>query len=325
MITKAFACYNLDENERKNSSSGGIYPLIAREVLRNGGVLYAACYNDNLDVVHKAIEAEDYIFDSQGSKYVQSSLSRTFHEIIKRLKNGEKILFIGTPCQCEGLVSLINTTRTPRQNLYVIDFVCHGVPGRVAWNAYKESMEKSGKSLVSVNMRDKSTGWTNGNYAWKETTASEETIITPRRQHAYMRGMLANLYIRPSCFTCEFKGVDRCTDITLGDYWGIWNHLPEMDDDKGTSLVLVHSEQGEMLLNSIKACIKIADADIEKAVRGNSCIVEPTKYNRKREEFFVRIGKGEDFKKVVDDLTKMSMLSKVKNKVKKLSKSLGGV
>lgn len=322
MKTVAFACYNLCEEERTISSSGGIYPLLARSVLKNAGVVYAACYDDNLNVVHKLIEGEDGIRESQGSKYVQSSLSGTFRNIISQMKVGRKVLFVGTPCQCAGLVSLVNEIKAPRSNLYVVDFVCHGVPGGVVWNAYKGSLLRRGHKLVSVNMRDKSTGWTNGNYAWKETVDNGETIVTPRRQNLFMKGMLANLYLRPSCFSCAFKGIDRCTDITLGDYWGIWDHLPEMDDNRGTSLVFVHTDQGMRLFNGIKESIKVADANIEKAIKGNSCIVEATKYNKKREEFFERINNGEDFLKIVDDLTKTSILSKTKHMLMRIAQAL---
>ncbi len=98
MITKPFACYSFNEEEKSNSSSGGIYPLIAGEVLSDGGVIYAACYDDNLNVFHKLIDSKDGIHNSQGSKYVQSSLSTTFRSIISRLRDGEEVLFVGTPC-----------------------------------------------------------------------------------------------------------------------------------------------------------------------------------------------------------------------------------
>ncbi|SFG64960.1 Coenzyme F420 hydrogenase/dehydrogenase, beta subunit C-terminal domain [Oribacterium sp. WCC10] len=325
MITKAFACYSLNDEERSHSSSGGIYPLIAREVIHNGGVVYAACYDDNLDVCHRTIENEHEIVDSQGSKYVQSSLSTTFRSIISRLRNYESVLFVGTPCQCAGLVSLVNETKTPRTHLYVIDFVCHGVPGRVAWNGYKKSKSLEGNNIASINMRDKSTGWTYGNYAWKEIMDNGSTTVTPRRQNPYMKGMLANLYLRPSCYSCSFKGVNRCTDITLGDYWGVWDHLPEMDDNKGTSLVLVHTEQGMRLFEGITDSIKIADANIERAIKGNSCIAESTKYNEKREEFFERLNKGENFITIVDGLTKTSLISKVKKMMINSLNTRGGI
>lgn len=324
MITKAFACYNLIEEERSRSSSGGIYPLIAREMLCDGGVIFAACYDDNLDVVHRLIESEDGIHDSQGSKYVQSSLSKTFRSIISRLNDGGKVLFVGTPCQCAGLISLVNVTKTPRSGLYVMDFVCHGVPGRAAWNGYKKSRSLGGNNITSINMRDKSTGWTNGDYAWKETMSNGEDVVTPRRKNPFMNGMLANLYLRPSCFDCGFKGIDRYTDITLGDYWGVWDHLPEMDDNKGTSIVLVHTEQGMQLFDRIKDSIKIADADIKRAVERNSCIVEATKYSKKREVFFERLNKGEDFITIVNDLTRTSLIGKVKNKMIKIVRNSWG-
>lgn len=316
MTTRTFACYSLNEAERSNSSSGGIYPLLAKEVIQSGGIVYAACFNEKLEVIHKPIEREKDITYSQGSKYVQSSLSFTFQNIISELRKGRKVLFVGTPCQCAGLNSLILFSKVDRSNLVLVDFVCHGVPGRKAWNAYKESYKKMGNELASVNMRDKSSGWTNGNYSWKETTTDGKTIITPRRKNAFMRGMLANLYLRPSCFECRFKGLDRCTDITLGDYWGVWKYMPEMDDNKGTSLVIVHTDQGLHLFYKVRESLKVAEADIEKATIKNSCIVESTKYNRKREEFFCRLSKGDDFISIVDILTKVSLINKLKSKVK---------
>lgn len=314
MITKAYACYNNDETIRVNSSSGGIYPLLAARVISEGGVVFAACYDNELNVKHQKLIKQEEIFFSQGSKYVCSTLGDTFLQIIEIIKQEKKVLFVGTPCQCAGLISFFDLNNLGRKNIILVDCVCHGVPGKVSWNAYKKSLEKKNFILRSVNMRDKCTGWTKGNYSWSLADEKGHVVVMPKSKNPFMKGMLSNLTIRPSCFDCKFKGINRITDITLGDYWGIWNHLPEMDDNKGTSLVLIHSEQGMNLFNNIKDKITWADAVIDKAVNGNRCIVDSTKYNPKREAFFARLHRGEDFVSIVEDLTKVNTIERIKAK-----------
>ncbi len=324
MITRAFACYGLDEKERNFSSSGGIYPLIAKEILGHNGIVYSACYDDNLDVIHKRIKTVDGLCASQGSKYVQSRIGDTFLSVAQDMRNGKNVLFVGTPCQCAGLDSYVNGLKLNRTGLVLMDFVCHGVPSNAAWKAYKNKYAKNNDRLIFINMRDKSTGWRTGNYAWREVTESGKVNITPRRQVSYMKGMLANLYLRPSCFECHFKGIDRVTDFTLGDFWGVEKYLPELDDGKGTSLVLVHTEKGLSLFESIQHKIAFAAADISKAVEGNACLEESTKYNPKREEFFCRLNNGEEFVSIVEDLTRVSIGTKVMNKMKNIIRKASG-
>ena len=316
MITKAYACINLNDEQRALSSSGGIYPILAGEILKRGGVVFAACYEDNLDVVHKAITNEAELAVSQGSKYVCSNLGNTFNTLLNTVASEKPVMFVGTPCQCSGLVSFLKGKNVDRDKVLIVDFVCHGVPGKKAWNGYKESLMRSGKELVSINMRDKTSGWSHGNYSWKETIADGEERITPRREVAYMKGMLSNLYLRPSCYTCVFKGVERKTDFTMGDYWGIWNHNPDLDDNKGTSLLLIHSEIGLHIFESIKPLVRFAEANIEKAIEENLCIVKSPSCNKKRNVFFDRLNQEEDFVELVKELTKPTLLRRTKHILK---------
>jgi len=328
MVTKVYACINQNSSQRLLSSSGGVYPLIAEKILKQNGIVFAACYNEKLEVVHKAIIDEVDLSESQGSKYVCSKLGNIFKAIIDAVNFGRQVLFVGTPCQCAGLISFLAVNHIDREKVLVIDFVCHGVPGRRVWEGYKESLKKAGKKLATVNMRDKSSGWSQGNYSWKETTVDGRDIVTPRREVAYMKGMLSNLYLRPSCYECFFKGIDRETDFTLGDCWGIWNYNPEMDDNKGTSLLLIHTKKGNELFDSIRTSIKFVDVDIERIVLDNACIVRSTSQNEKRREFFTRLNQGEDFIKLVNDLTRLSLLGRtkqmLKSRIKKVSNKFGG-
>lgn len=128
--------------------------------------------------------------------------------------------------------------------------------------------------------------------------------------------MLANLYIRPSCFECRFKGVERNTDFTLGDYWGVWTHLSYMDDDKGTSLVFIHTPEAYAIFESLKMSIKWAEADLKKAIEANACIITSTIPSVKREEYVEKMNKGEDFISAVNSITKVHLYEKIKNKIK---------
>lgn len=322
MITKAYACYNNNAIVRANSSSGGIYPLLAISIIQEGGIVFAACYDDKLNVFHKKIDKIEDICLSQGSKYVASDLGETFKWIKETSKAGKRVLFMGTPCQCAGLLSFIEAEKLNKEMIVVVDCVCHGVPGKVPWNAYKKSLEKKNFILRSVNMRDKCTGWTKGNYSWSLTDEKGNIAVMPKSKNPFMKGMLSNLTIRPSCFDCKFKGINRMTDITLGDYWGIWNHLPEMDDNKGTSLVLIHTITGMEIFNKIKGNITMADAVVEKAIKGNSCIVKSTIFNPKRKEFFSRLHNGEDFVLLIEELTSKSIQEKIKMKITSVEKVL---
>ncbi|MDE6501596.1 MAG: Coenzyme F420 hydrogenase/dehydrogenase, beta subunit C-terminal domain [Ruminococcus sp.] len=320
MGTVAYACYSKDKNERKLSSSGGIYPLIARYILKQNGIVYSACYDTNLDVRHYAVSNEQELRDSQGSKYVESTLGDTFRQIADTLKHQRKTLFVGTPCQCAGLIQYLTLVSCPMDNLIVMDFVCHGIPSRKAWHSYLDSRKRNGKPVVKVNMRHKISGWSHGNYSWEFEDSLGNRTYTYQRKVSYMKGMIANLYLRPSCYECRFKGTERQTDLTVGDYWGVWNLQPEMDDNKGTSLILLHTEKGKSLFNEIASSLTYKEAELEGAVKANPCIAVSVKRPQKRDSFFEQLEDGKDFEKIVHHLTKVNIFRRVYRKFKKLVK-----
>ncbi|MDE5834662.1 MAG: Coenzyme F420 hydrogenase/dehydrogenase, beta subunit C-terminal domain, partial [Ruminococcus sp.] len=143
---------------------------------------------------------------------------------------------------------------------------------------------------------------------------------TYQRKVSYMKGMIANLYLRPSCYECRFKGTERQTDLTVGDYWGVWNLQPEMDDNKGTSLILLHTEKGKSLFNEIASSLTYKEAELEEAVKANPCIAVSVKRPKKRDSFFEQLEDGKDFEKIVHHLTKVNIFRRVYRKFKKLVK-----
>ncbi len=312
MNTEAYACFSKHTDSRNQSSSGGIYALLAEKVIKDNGIVFAVCYDEKFETIHKEISTLKEVVLSLGSKYTPSRLNDTFRRVKECIKEGHKVLFVGTPCQCEGLRSYINKEY---ENLICVDFVCHGVPSRNVWRRYLESINSDG-NLTSLNMRDKSSGWSKFQYSWRFQYGENNAITIPQSQISYMRGFISDYYLRPSCYECRFKGVERNTDITLGDYWGVWDIQPEMDDNKGTSLVLIHSEKGKKLFNSVLPEAVSQRAILERAIQCNPSIVSSAEKSEKRKEFFEKLQSGEDFEKIMDTMTRVSIGGKVKAKWK---------
>jgi len=281
----AYAVINKEELIRKNSSSGGVFNLIARQILSTGGVVYGAGFNENFDVQHKRIECIDQINELMGSKYVQSELGESYKLVEKDLKDGKKVLFTGTPCQIGGLKAYLGKEY---ENLLTQDLICHGVPSPKVWGNYKKYIS-NGKALSKVSFRNKSTGWKA--YSTKYEFDDGTNDICPASQDAYMRAFLTGLSVRPSCFSCTYRNLHRQSDITLADFWGVEKICPKMDDDKGTSLVLIHSEKGQRLFDLIKSDVDTCQVEMVDAVKYNHSYLHQAKPSPFRQKFFKSLEK----------------------------------
>lgn len=289
------AAKNNNETERLSSSSGGVFILVAKEILKKGGVVFGAKFDDDFNVVHDYCETEEELCKFQGSKYVQSRIGNAYTQVKKFLTEGRKVLFSGTSCQIAGLKHFL---RKEYDNLFTIDVVCHGVPSPLVWKNYlneiKCAKRKIGKNtvpfslnetsvkLTDVSFRDKSNGWKKFGFkityvASKATENSvskspinKHTLIEPFYDNIFMKGFLQNLYLRPSCHYCSAKAGKSHSDITIADYWGIQNYHPQFDDDKGAGLVLVNSTKGEQLYSSLN--LNSINTAYENGLRHNPCI-----------------------------------------------------
>ena len=311
-LMEVYACYNKNIEIRELSSSGGIFALIAQLVIDDGGVVFAVCYDENFETEHRKITSMEMLLPSLGSKYVPSRLSDTFESVRKHLMANQRVLFVGTPCQCAGLKQFLGQEY---EKLWLIDLICHGVPSKVAWRKYLEGV--SGTQLEAINMRDKSLGWSDWKYDWILQYRDGNKKIIPQNQISFMQGFVKDFYLRPSCYECHFKGMDRITDITIGDYWGVWKEQPEMDDNKGTSIVMIHSEKGKMMLEYIKKYIRVSKTEIEKVLRYNPSIIESAKITDKRKLFFEKMKTEETFENIMQELTnhgkRRNVIMKIKN------------
>ena len=294
----AYAAYSLDEPVRMRSSSGGVFTELAKTVFAKGGVVYGAAYDENFRVVHRAAGNLAELDALRGAKYAQSRLGECFSEIKTRLDRGQAVLFSGTPCQVGGLKAFL---KPDDENLLCVDFVCHGVPSPMAWERYVEyraKADRSGELPVEINLRDKSSGWSRYRYSNAFRYADGSEHLERSTQSAYMKLFTGDYLSRSSCENCCFKGYSRQSDITLGDFWGIWDVAPEMDDDRGTSVILLQSEKGRQAWDQIKDKLRIKEVRLEQASQSNPSMISTSKAKESREKALEAI-REEGFEKAI--------------------------
>lgn len=288
-----YAALSKNESVRMESSSGGVFTELAKRIISQNGIVYGAAYDEQFVVHHYSVDNVNALQKLRGAKYSESNLGSTFQEILKRLQQGQFVLFTGTPCQVAGLKSFV---RKDFGNLFCIDFVCHGVPSPVAWQSYIEYRAKedcNGELPCNINLRSKNTGWSNYQYSnvFEYENGKQHTALSS--QSLFMKLFVNDYISRPSCENCKFKGYSRVSDITLGDFWGIWDIDPEMDDNKGTSVVLLQSEKGKRLWEEIKNKIKYKQVTLEQASQYNPSMLLASKAKQNREEVLERIRIGQ--------------------------------
>lgn len=281
----AYAAYNKDLKVRMSSSSGGIFTLLAENVLNQDGAVFGACFDDKFQVVHRYAEEKEKLSQFRGSKYVQSKIGDTYKKAKDFLDIGRLVYFSGTPCQIAGLKSYL---KKEYENLICQDVICHGVPSPKVWKKYIDFREEiAGASAHRITFRRKDHSWERYSMSFQFCNGVE--YEQPLDKDRMMQIFLRNVCLRPSCYHCKFKIPHVQSDITLADYWGIKHIHPEMFDDKGTSLVLIHSTRGQNLFTDIKEKIIYKETNIEYALRRNFSAICPVDENPKRNAFFAEL------------------------------------
>lgn len=216
--TEACAVYSKDVSVREASSSGGVFSELAFEIFKIGGSVYGASYDNHFYIRHICAEKVEDLNLLRGAKYAQSDLGYSFREIKKKLEMGQPILFAGTPCQVAGLKSFL---QKDFEGLFTADFVCHGVPSPVVWKNYVEyraRTDNAGQLPERINLRSKHTGWSHYQYSNVYRYGNGATYSVKSGADLYMRLFVRNYINRNCCAECSFKGYDRGSDITLGDF-----------------------------------------------------------------------------------------------------------
>lgn len=303
------AAKNMEDDIRKQSSSGGVFTALAEKVIREGGVVFGVCFDEYWQVIHSYTETSDGLTAFRGSKYVQSNMGNCYRYAEQFLKDGRTVLFSGTPCQIAGLKSFL---RKEYENLLTVDIICHGVPSPLVWSRYVETLrpkDEAGENSVSslknksvitdLFFRDKRAGWRKyGFSAWCGATGgSDENTVFPSehkkrikyeilQQNVFMRGFLQHLYLRPSCHSCKFRNFKSKSDLTLGDFWGVKNVCPEFDDDMGVSIVIEKNNRMTSYLENNIISITIPENSYGKAFKGNTPLFRDSEPNDKRNIFW---------------------------------------
>ena len=254
------------------SSSGGLFTELANSVLSSGGVVYGCVLDSGLRAVHVRAVAQEDLEPMRGSKYVQSDLKRTFSDALADLDAGRHVLFVGTPCQIQGLTALI---RGQDDNLITVALICHGAPTPAMFEHYKKSEELSaGDKLINFGFRNKSISWREFAISLGFENPAKNKIIS-QWSGSYMCLFNRNYLMRESCFHCPARRGRSGCDLMIGDYWGVEHAHPHIDSEKGVSCVLAYTEKGVRILKSLSVdCWETTYRQIKKAnknIEGNPC------------------------------------------------------
>ena len=348
-VLEVLAVKNPNDEERMNSSSGGVFLPLAREVIKQGGVVFGAVYDESWEVHHVYAEKIEDVYQMMGSKYLQSKIGNSFKDAERFLKQGREVMFVGSPCQIAGLRTYLRNKEYP--NLLAVDFLCHGVPSPGVWRRYLaetyggyDAKEQSrlqataGKNSVllsslnatspigDIKFRDKTeSGWKKFRFVVREKSASKADKITVlssdiHYDNPFMRGFLSDIYLRPSCYECKCKNGVNHSDLTIADFWGINQIAPEFDDDKGVGLVLLNTKKGEEYFSRLP--MDMMPSNLEKAHYYNGGFNEHTKAHPKRDQFFFLIENGKSIKAAVEICLRLPFKQRVVRVVKRIVKKV---
>lgn len=295
-----YAAINKNDEIRLKSSSGGIFTLLAEKIIDDGGVVFGARFDENWQVVIDYTETKDGIAAFRGSKYVQASTLNTYTQCEDFLKIGRKVMYTGTPCQIAGLKHFL---RKDYDNLLTVDFVCHGAPSPKVWECYLKEIVGTLTNARESSVCQKNIGWQLAPfqiiYKKHEDTL---TLSIPHDQNDYMKAFINDMILRPSCYMCATKECNSHSDITIADFWGVKKVIPEMYDNKGTSLVLIHTFKGDSYYKKIDVISK--ETVFEDGCRGNPAIYSSAKPHFRRDLFFIELQSSESIVALIQKMLK---------------------
>lgn len=295
-----FAAQAKDIALRETSTSGAVFPVLAAAVMEQGGIVYGAGFDASMRVIHQRVSSYDELDRITKTKYVQSGTAGIFRQVQHDLQMGKQVLFVGTPCQAEALRRFL---KKEYANLLLVDLICYGVASPGIWARYTAYLEKKyhGK-LTGFQFRDKR-GRDNGHTVSYKVGGREYVEKYDGSLFAFMYA--SNCMLRPSCHVCPFTTVERNSDVTIGDFWGIDKIAPKLDDGMGTSLVMLRSEQGAEIWQSIQGRLNHIECGHQKVLQPR--LVSPTQPSSKRWLFFAlhRILPFEAFVLIKDGLKRL--------------------
>lgn len=306
------AAWHVDDQIRVASTSGGVFTALAEAVLRDGGYVVGAYYDQDFTIRHGIIHDADDIQRLRQSKYAQSWVGDVFKEVKALLAKKELVLFCGTPCQSAGLQHYLGRDY---DNLICCDFICRGVISPKVYEKFLRDMRPDQDTApAKVHFKNKDFGW--NRFSTKLTFEDGSIYHKDRNQDYYMRGYLKhNLYLRQSCHQCRYKELPRISDLSLGDFWGIGNYDKTLDNEHGTSVILVNSQKGRQLIERAKERLVICERSIDEVLAGNSCLLNSAAPGKYRAYFFKNMDKY-PFSTLIERIDRMNAKVPLKVKVR---------
>lgn len=234
------------------SSSGGLFTAVAEKCISHGGVVFGAAFDSEWKLRHIAVKEASGLSRLRGSKYLQSEAATIFSSVKDYLKEGRQVVFSGTPCQIAGLKRYLNNRY---DNLLSVEIACHGVPSPKVFQEYvsRRLNNITTTDITEISFRNKKEDWINYHFVIKtKGKGGKATLIDERAsQNFYMQSFLKNYNMRPSCYQCAFKSGRSTADITLADFWGIWDLMPEFYEKFGVSTVFINTCKGNEYLSGL--------------------------------------------------------------------------
>ncbi len=302
----AFAAWSRESLIRLDSSSGGVFYFLARNMIAIGGIVYGAAFDADFMVKHRRVTEMKGILALMGSKYVQSDTAGTYRQVLEDLKSGHTVLYSGTPCQISALLEFI---KGYEEKLFTVSVICHGTPSPDIWKKYLDLKkgQYAESAIRKVSFRDKS-------YGWKDFSVSivfeRYSYLKSHKDDLYMQGFLQNLFLRPSCYQCNAKEFSAGADIVIGDFWGVERELSGTDINPGVSSVIVCSAKGLELWDGIKDYLQFREVSLDAIYRNNSAFWSSVSRNENRESFFKDLAENGLLEEAIKKYTRSAMLSR---------------
>ncbi len=308
-LDKVYICQNKYKDIRKESTSGGFFTVLAKYVLAQNGVVFGAAYDNELNVIHDYAEDEKALARFRGSKYAQSNLQRSFSTIKNLLKDNRWVLFTGTPCQTEGLIKYLNKQY---ERLIIMDIACYGVASPLAYKSYIDNFLQSKKldktEISTIKFRDKSKyGYEYSQFSVYDKSG-KRIMASGAESCRLLRGFVANDITRPACYDCCFKKKHRISDFTVWDCFNVYKYSREMDDNIGTSHVMVHSQKGNEIFHEIKNDLVWKSVDSELAIGSEPSLTVSSVPGKNRNSFLKELNSANNpktWKKFYPDSVKV--------------------
>lgn len=287
VLPDCYAGIHKDEGILLKSSSGGAFSALAGEIFQLGGFVYGAAYGTNRTIEHTKASSMEELQAMRGAKYAHSSAASAYKKVKEDLKSGHYVLFTGTPCQVVGLKRFLGDKLAESDLLYTCDIICHGMMPSRLYHVYLEYHGTKDNKVTRVDFRYKEKG-IKGTRS-KLIYENGGSVILPNKKDFYHDALVSDFCLRESCYNCQASQLPRAADITIGDFWGINEVLPQIDDSTGVSVIFFHSDKAKQLVTKLETSMHLWEVSFNQAVKNNpSFWYSPLRYPI-REQFLHRL------------------------------------